>query len=69
MINNKRYRPYEEKFIFFSNIIEKIIWNTTILLIIIMVVFQLLLTVDDVRKWVVPIEILEGALHYFPVLN
>ncbi len=71
MISNKRYhnRNYEDRFVNFSNFIEKIIWKTFILFIIMLILFQFILSFNSIRKLIVPIERMEGTIEYYKVIN
>lgn len=57
---HKRYRPYEEKFLIFSEFIEKIILRVLILSIAILILSQFLLSFDEIREVLTPIEKIEG---------
>lgn len=65
MKNLKRYRPFEEKFLFLSDFIEKILYRTFLFILIALVISQILLTFDVIRKWIIPVEILESTFYLF----
>lgn len=66
---HKRYRSFEDRFILFSNFMEKIIWKSLLLFMAAMVISQLLLSFDLIRIWLVPVEYLEGTMEKLQVLN
>lgn len=68
-IRKKRYYSYEERFILFSNFIEKIFKKLLLLFILFLLVAQLLLSIDGIRDILVPVEKIEGTLDYIKVLN
>ncbi|MGD9678586.1 MAG: DUF5359 family protein [Vulcanibacillus sp.] len=60
MNQRKRYLPYECKFIYYSSYIEKFFWKVVIICFILLMLSQLLLSFDDVRALLVPLERIEG---------
>lgn len=64
MDNKKRYRPYEEKYINFSNFFEKVILRLLIIFVIALIISQTLLTIDGLREIFVPVDSFEGAFSF-----
>ena len=58
----KRYHPYEERFIRFSNFIEHYLTRILIVFLIILIIAQVALTYGNIRKWLVPLESIEGSI-------
>jgi len=69
MESNKRYRPYEERYLFFSSSMEKLILRIFFLFFIILITLQILLPFTPFRNFFVPVEKLEGAFGYLHLLN
>lgn len=65
MKNLKRYRPFEERFLFLSDFIEKILFKAFLFILIALMISQILLTFDFIRKWIIPVEILESTFYLF----
>ena len=58
----KRYLPYEEKYLYFSNAMEALIKKIILLLLITLIISQLLITNQALRYWLVPVEKIEGSM-------
>lgn len=61
MKRQNRYRPYEERFIFFSNIVEKLLIRLLVIFSLLLVLSQFLLSLEGFREILVPVEKLEGS--------
>lgn len=61
MKRQNRYRPYEERFIFFSNIVEKLLIRLLVIFSLLLVLSQFLLNIEGFREILVPVEKLEGS--------
>lgn len=64
----KRYQPYEEKFIRFSNFMEQLLKKLIFLFIILLIIIQLLLLNDRIRVLLVPVEKIEGTFEEIQTL-
>jgi len=60
----KRYLPFEEKFIIFSDRIEKIVIKVAIVFFIILLSAQFIISFDAFRDFFVPLESIEGAIEF-----
>lgn len=56
----KRYLPFEERFIIFSDKVEKIIIKALIVFFIMLVSAQFLISFEGLREFFVPLESIEG---------
>ncbi|OEF97279.1 hypothetical protein BHF71_03860 [Vulcanibacillus modesticaldus] len=65
----KRYLPFEDRFVKFSTFIERIIWRLLLLFLILLIVSQIILSFDEIRRFLVPVERIEGTMEYLRVLN
>lgn len=65
MMIKTRYRPYEEKFILFSDYVEKTIKKIFILVLILLIGIQFLLSFESFRKEFIPVEKMEGSASKF----
>ena len=64
MKQKKRYQPYEERFLKFSNKVERIMQKVVIIFFVLLFISQALLLFDFFRKILVPIEEIEGAITF-----
>ncbi len=63
MRNHKRYRSYEERFIVLSNVIEGVIRKLVFIFLVSLLISQLLLTIDPIRKKIVPVDFIENSFY------
>ena len=68
-MKDSRYHPYEEKFILFSDFVERIIKKTLIIFVVLLVFAQFLLLFDDLRNLLVPLEYFEGSIANLRFFN
>lgn len=60
MEHHKRYLPYESRFLYFSNFVEKIFSRIIVIGLILLLLFQFLLSFNEIREILVPLERIEG---------